>query len=76
MLGDCHTQFRHTQGTPLNFAQPFETVGANHHGADAPFFQFYCVVDTPRGAGASIRQTDNHRLNGLGQLLNDLFLGW
>jgi len=72
---DGHGQFRHPQRTPLNLAQAFETVGAHHHGADAPLLQFHRVVDTPRRAGPSIRQSDNHRLYRTNQFVDNFVRG-
>ena len=70
-----HGQFRHSQRPPLYVTQPLKEMAADCDGGNAPSFQFHCVVDTPRGAGPSIAQSDDGHLHPGGQLLNNLRLG-
>ncbi len=73
---DGHGQLRHPQGTALNLPQGPEKMGAHGYRRDAPPLQLDRVVDTPRRAGASIPQTDDHRLDRGGQLVQHLLGGW
>ena len=60
MGADSHWQLGHTQGAALDLPQPFKQVGAYRHAGHSSSLQLYRVVDTPRRAGASIRQADDH----------------
>lgn len=65
-----HGQVGHAQGPAFHVAQALEEMAADGYGRDAPPFQFDRVVDTPRGAGASIAQANDGHLHGGGHLLD------
>jgi hypothetical protein len=46
---------------------PSEGTGDDAHGRNALRFGYYCVVETPRRAGASIRDSVNHGVAFLAQ---------